>query len=301
MANRAMIDYPTIQNSIKLTVGEHSFLLRTFEDKVRDILSADLSNIFTNSVSYSTLQNSIQSSLEHTSRVALREFEATQNYDFKRIADQLWNPLTATLSKLSMKESSTKVKTVHDSKAFKSKSSSIPIPADTDVRSIRERLRSVCMTRPVLYKNDAHRHVRCAEPNCRFCKDVFLRINPTKCVGHRPCHASGFYPHVGTALWSMLRNRHNKGQRCTLPLKPAAAHELPALLEEDALSEHSDVTITTDGEVTELETLSAVMSSPKRRRPSSPQSVYSEPLNWAEDVETYARRTARAASTGPSS
>lgn len=233
----------------------------------------------------------------------MQEYEESKDPKFKQIADQLWNPMTATLTKLSLKESpseSTKaLKTkIHSKKSVKP--SADPISPDVDSQQVRQRLRLVLRSKLNLYKNEAHHHIKCVAKSCTFCTDLFQRVNITKCVGHRLCHATGFYPHVGTALWAMLKNKHVKRQQCTLPIKQPAVHELPALLEPtlSECDESNDSVASTLVEDANSGSFRSVSPPRKISRPASRLSVNSEPadLPWHMSVRDVYERDFRSSS-----
>lgn len=96
-------------------------------------------------------------------------------------------------------------------------------------KNIRERLLAVALTKKRYYANAYHKHVKCDLDDCAFCAHLFHTVNLTRCVGHKPCVSAGWYPHVGPALWQMVRSKHASGQTCRLKPKTCKSYELPAL------------------------------------------------------------------------
>lgn len=284
------MDYHKIRASVELIVGVHTFILIAFENSIRDTLSADIQAIFTNSISISTIQNSIRSALICASNTALAEFERTGDATFKNISGSLWNPLVSAFSELNL--NSTPPRSYDQARKVvqpKVKPSTAPLDlSQVDVPRVRERLRAVILTKSVLYKNVAHKHIKCEITRCAFCKDLFQRTNITKCEGHKPCHSTGYYPHVGTALWSMVKTKHNKGQLCSLPKKTCEPHELPAIL-----NSIPESVVTEQTPVSEAESESEeVLSSPQKRARSRASSHDGEWFSWSDNVEDFYKRRA---------
>lgn len=79
----------------------------------------------------------------------------------------------------------------------------------------------------VNFKGPYIRHLKtgCTRAECSFCREAVRNVAITRCSGHAPCHASGWYPHIGKLLWEILRRKHDKGQsfepkKTPLKLKP---------------------------------------------------------------------------------
>lgn len=293
------MDYAKIRESVQTIVGRHTALLDIFENKIRDILSADISNLVTNSISPITIQNSINSALLHTSTHAMDLFDSTSDVEYKTIADKLWNPLVAIFLKLSLKEApSTNVlrpavpKPRVKTGSTIAKPLNVPISSEVNVERVRYKLDSVLLTKRLPYKNEAHKHIQCATHNCEFCTSLFRRVNITRCEAHKPCHPTGFYPHVGTALWSMLKTKHNKGAKCSINLKPNKAYELPAL---DTNAEADDMVSVSDSISVEDEERSSRMTF-KRGSTSALSTVSEESPFWCESVEDMIERKRRSIS-----
>lgn len=138
------------------------------------------------------------------------------------------------------------------------------------------------------FKGPYIRHLKtgCSRAECTFCRDAVRNVTITKCIGHAPCHASGWYPHVGKLLWEILRRKHDKG----LPFEPK---KTPLQIKSDEL-EPLMYGITAVG----------TLDSPKRKaEPDATvdvkvQRVAPQPVtllaegntdrtNWADDVSDY--------------
>lgn len=298
-----MFDYNTIRNTVEVVVGSYTFLLQEFESTIRDVISSiDIQLLLTNSIPASTIQNSISSALSHVSNRALEEYDRTQNLEFRSIADKLWNPLTSLFSSLAIKEvvAAPSTSSTGSRKSDKPKTKRLvqPVSADVDKKMVRSRLRAVLLSKTLLFRTPGHPHVKCDTIRCEFCRTLFLTLNITKCVGHKACHSTGYYPHIGTALWSMTKSRHAKGLSCKVRSKACGPHEIEALNTEDPIdsesSQHDD-----ELRLEEDDVLGQLPGS-KRPRVVSPVSVRSEPcayLDWSVDVETmYETRRERAKS-----
>lgn len=294
-----MIDYNTLRASVETIVGLHTFLLIHFESKFRDFISADINVLLTNSLSQITIQNSVSSALQDTASLALQHFDITSDVEFKTIADQLWNPLVASLSNLSLNGNPPVAPASAKERKVVTKPVKNPIPLGIDSTDVRERLRTVILTKAVPYKNEAHRHIKCNISHCKFCVDLFQRVNITKCEGHKRCHSTGYYPHVGTALWSMLKTKHNKQQSCTVSTKPCAEYEIPAIL--NVIAEE-ETTGSIAGTIVGEEDAISVASNSSRKRSISPVNERMDrTCSWADSVEDYfLKRNKRANSCPPS-
>lgn len=174
------------------------------------------------------------------------------------------------------------------------KPSDAAVPNTVNVKTVHERLKGLILTKPFPFRNTAHTHIKCNVPNCAFCKDLFKQVNLTKCEGHKPCSNTGFYPHVGSALWAMVKSKHAKGVPCKLKSKACKQNELPALeqykpvgldpvVEMDESSTHSYVSDTPSADNGE----GSIRSTSKRQWSGSQWSIQTVhgPLNWADDVE----------------
>lgn len=129
-----------------------------------------------------------------------------------------------------------------------------------------------------------HLSSACTRTECIFCRDAVRHVAVSRCVGHKLCHASGWYPHIGQMLWQILKRRHNKG----LSFVPRSE---PCKLK--------------DGELEPLMhglTLNSIRDSPKRKAessdlvdvkvarvgvppPSEPESE-TDRSPWADEVES---------------
>lgn len=301
---------------VKIVLQPHEELNTHFEETLRSSISAcDLSQLLSQKVPFKTIVNSFSSALQSTSESALIEFERTQEPKFRSIADQLWNPLIASMlrcvvpSPVVAAQSRPSPPTVPEkSKSPKPKdlkrNSPAPKLEPDSLSRLQEKLRAVALTRDYLYRTPFHSHVKCGRPRCRFCRHMFFNLNITRCEGHKPCCSVGWYPHFGPGLWSVLRRRHNSDETCRIAPKDCNAHELPALGQapvDDFVG--SEVPSTSPVSVRAME--HSATPSPRPTSPSyRPEEEPPAPLDWAEDVEQYvarrllAKRRAQAAEAG---
>lgn len=292
------MDYSQIRASVQLTVGEHEFLLEKFENLLRQYLSSDISALITNSITAKTIQNSISSALSETADYALDCYERTSNIEFQQISHKLWSPIISKFCSMVVSVEALPSELVRPLKPSKPKQNMKPafhpIPAGVDVKTIRKRLSSLSFDKRSPYQNTAHGHIVCKRSQCSFCAALFRQVNLTQCVGHKPCHATGFYPHVGTALWSMLKTKHNKGDQCKVKPKPPGQHELPALDVRVEPKRPPNLEVVAEEEEQDLNTSDLL-----GKRPYTPTSTLSDgPLDWAESVEEFYKKR-RASSCPP--
>lgn len=228
--------------------------------------------------------------------------ERESDLEMKAIADRLWNPMVAMFANAALKPASPTIvkKPVEEKPLGKRTPKALgpPIAPGLDVNQVHQRLRACLQTRPHLYQTPAHSHIRCDQRNCSFCLKVFRTINLTKCVGHKACSNTGFYPHVGPALWSMLKRDHHNGTNPRLRVRPPREHELPCLSEEPSTGSETMDTVHTPSPSTD---------SPQRKRTYSSASEEENDQeddqslpSWAVSVESQWRRQ-RASSCPPGS
>lgn len=280
-------DFNTLLESVKVVTRNHTFLFEHFERELRDVIaSCALQDLVNSTIPKKTILNAIISSLESTSQLALEEAARVQNSDLDSISAQLWNPLVASLVKMlfsgpvkhEKKVSPTKTKQRKD--VSKAPSRTVTLPSSAEVDKIRSSLKAVALTRTRLYANTGH--VTCDRDCCAFCKHMFMNLNLTKCEGHKKCSASGWYPHVGKSLWSMLKAKHAALVPCKLKPQACKSGELPALQSE------SNGPVGTSDKVEDIEfnDASSTASNESAHTVRSAQSVPSA-FNWADDVESY--------------
>lgn len=91
-----------------------------------------------------------------------------------------------------------------------------PNPAtlsDEDVSSIRSQI-SDALQKPSRHPFSAQPAVTCKAPSCKFCIAMAKHLHLSPCTIHigPSCHPSGWWPHVGRKLWSMVKRSHDSGQ-----------------------------------------------------------------------------------------
>lgn len=52
-------------------------------------------------------------------------------------------------------------------------------------------------------------YIQCKQPLCSFCRTMFQSVALTRCVAHKKCVPSGWFPHVGSTLWKSLAKKHD--------------------------------------------------------------------------------------------
>lgn len=228
-----MVDYNPILEALKLIPKMQDDTIIFFEDTFRSIYSSiSLPLLLSGKIPQSQISTLLTSSLEATAQYCLEKSDHDHDPTYRDIANMLWNPLTATLFKVI----ASTCKTANDlPKALQSRTTRDkvkPKPVDlpsTQISAVRHRLKEITLTKTHVYKTPGHMHVKCDTANCEFCKHLFNNLNITKCEGHKRCSKVGWYPHIGPALWQMLRKKHANKAIPNLPPKPCSAHEIPAL------------------------------------------------------------------------
>lgn len=284
-------------------VGSHTHLLTLFDQRVRDnLINTDIQLLLSNAIPSATRQNAITSALQQVAEHALLTAERESQPEMKEIADKLWNPMVAMLADAAFALPSPKIvkHTVEDTPIGKKLPKAVgpPLAPGLDVVQVHKRLRACLQTRPHLYQTPAHPHIKCETRNCPFCVKLFRTINLTKCAGHKACSTSGFYPHIGVALWSMLKKDHHAGSVPRLRERLPREHELPCLSEDPPTVETS---METHAETSSTRTA-------QRKRPCYSTIPEEDDMeddennpSWAESVESYFRRRQRASSCPPDS
>lgn len=297
----------TTIEAIKRIVAQHDFLYKTFEEELRNVIAgSDLLVLITGSISRSVIINSLSASLQKTAEIALTRYEDTKELQFFSIAQQLWNPLVANLLQtltIDPKEQSVPMTSKHlqPKQVVKKVSRNTlkttvlaPTLAATDLLLLRDKLKAVALTKPHLYSTSAHTHIQCGTVKCEFCTDLFHTVNLTKCEGHKPCCNAGWYPHIGKALWSMVRSNHSKGLACRMTPKACKKTELPCIkiLEGTAPDcDNMSVTPTNNSRASSVRSVpvrnvKSPIIYPRQRLPSESESMVSETtLDWAQSVE----------------
>lgn len=225
-------------------------------------MECDIKQLVTGIIPSKVLHNALSAALISTSAEADKEYDVTGELKYRDIANKLWNPFTSSLISVSVTNAVTEnVATPpsappHDTKKVKRL---VDKPGDEgqpvselsakQISSINTALVDILGTRKRVFRTPGHPHIKCDKLRCTFCVALFERTTLTKCVGHKPCCKVGWYPHVGTGLWSMIKSRHNTGKPCTLKPKKCGMYDLPALLE----ARTTETPSASEVEVTELE------------------------------------------------
>lgn len=281
--------FNSLLDSIKLVVRQHTFLFEHFENEFRNVVSScALQDLVCSTIPKKTIHNALISSLESTSRLALEESARLQISDLNTISEQLWNPLTASLIKMLIndvplrleKDTSTKKVKKQDKTVSKALPKTVTLPGPVETEKIRSALKAVALTRTRLYENTSH--IQCDRDNCGFCRHMFNNVNITRCEGHKRCCASGWYPHVGKPLWSMLKAKHAALVPCKLKPQACKSSELPALQTTTPVAGTS-----ANFEDVEFDDVSSHHSNESVCTVRSTQSVPLATMSWAEDVEDF--------------
>lgn len=296
-------DINSLLESVKVTTRNYSFLFEHFDSNLRDVISScALQDLVNSTIPRQTISNALISSLESTSQLALEEAARLQKSDLETISAQLWNPLVASLVKMLMVDLKSE-KIISSPKQTNKQRKDVPkvapkavkLPAPAEADRIRSSLKAVALTRTRLYANTAH--ITCERDNCAFCKHLFMNVNITKCEGHKKCSASGWYPHVGKSLWSMLKAKHNALVPCKLRPQACKSSELPALQ-----SESKTGSVGTSEQVEDIE-FDDASSTHSQESVCTVRSAQSVPpiLSWADDVEDQFRMVKRKRQPGSAS
>lgn len=76
---------------------------------------------------------------------------------------------------------------------------------------------------------ESNPHVTCSDTFCTYCRSMFYNIALTKCVGHKKCVPSGWFPHIGGGLWRSQK-KHHKENAVFYPMdRDDKVNELPSL------------------------------------------------------------------------
>lgn len=284
MAHTVTRNLTGVQEAIQKIIGQHDFLSHRFEHSLRSSISSiDLSLLLSGNIPRKIITNCLTSALQETANLAEEHYEATTDVRFRTIADQLWNPLVATFSQLMPQQEHSNnaknqsleksVSVPQAKKSAKKANLAAKVPpaavSATEQQTIRSRLEAVKLTKKQLYKTPFHAHIKCEVNDCSFCVHMFNNLNITQCIGHKPCAAIGWYPHVGPVLWQMLKTKHNAGFPCRLQPKACKSFELPSLL---AMTDSAKVSSNMDVEQHSPQPVSTVSTQ--------------ESLDWAEDCSS---------------
>jgi hypothetical protein len=227
-----MVNFNNLLEAVKNTPGITTQVVEFFETTFRSGISGlDISLLLDGNIPKKTISNLLESSLVATAQFCLDLHEQLHEQKFKDIANMLWSPLTAMLLKDSTLEPCHSCEAPPTKKvAKKEKKISAPVSlTETQIASIRGRLRDISKTKTHLYQTSGHSHVKCDVPKCEFCYALFTCLNITRCEGHKRCSTVGWYPHVGPSLWQMLKKKHARHEPHRLSVKPCKPNELPGL------------------------------------------------------------------------
>lgn len=224
------MDYQKLERATKALLEPHPHLNDLFETTLREaIASQDLHLLLSNSLPTKVLANCVAMSLRTTSERATRD-------SLTSIATQLWNPIIDSMLQMLAKSVSSVLakpdpgkskQTVNKKKpVVETRSKEPAVPADP--QEVRDQLKQNANSAS-LFSAKCHNHISCTSPSCKFCNAMYRQVHITRCVGHAPCHPTGFYPHVGKPLWNMLKTKHNKTMDCKLKIRPCKKNEIPCL------------------------------------------------------------------------
>lgn len=234
-----MLSYKLYRDALVTTTNGNDELLNQFDSSYRSAISSlDMQTLMDGLIPQRTLLNILANSLKITSHKALEMYQSTNDLHWKFISNQIWNPmievtLQSTIRYVSANtiekksSSSTSSPKIHKigslSNAFEHLALSV-----SQIDDIRKQLLAYgdSVKRP--FSNRFHRHIVCANDDCQFCRDLYNSVNITRCINHKPCHRTGYYPHIGTSLWAMIKNKHGK-DGCRLSAKPCKEGEIPSL------------------------------------------------------------------------
>lgn len=232
-----MVDFKPILEALRRIPHIQDDIIAHFEDTFRNnYASIDISLLLNGSVPQDKISTLLTSSLESTAQHCLDLFDQSKDQKYNDIANMLWNPLIVTLfkvitSKPAKIDEKSAVKVLPKTNVVKvAKPVHSPVSlSETQIVTVQQRLKDIQLQRTHLYQTPGHTHIKCDAPNCEFCTHLFNNLNITKCEGHKRCSISGWYPHVGPALWQMLRKKHSARAKPTIQPKLCKPHEIPAL------------------------------------------------------------------------
>lgn len=219
------MDYKKLERATKSLLETYPHLLLAYEDNLREaVASQDLQLLLSNSIPNKIWANCIAMSLRHTAELAKSE-------SLNNIAEQLWNPIVESLLTMLSKQVSVELTRPLPTKTAVRKPVTLTRSEAPQTTLGEQEVREQLMQKvdEVKFSSAFHKHIKCGTPSCKFCTDLYKQVHITRCVGHSPCHPSGYYPHVGKPLWNMLKTKHNKQTPCKLKNRPCKPDELPCL------------------------------------------------------------------------
>lgn len=233
--------YSKIISVLTVLVQDDTEFIKLFEKTFRSLISSlDIEILLDGPIPQHIMINLLSTSLQNLSDYAKTQFELTKHPKFDRLQHILWNPLISLLLSNTQALSPGPGKTLsHTTKSkvtqFGSMSTAFTALSlsETEQQDVRQKLLKSATTLKRPYNNRFHKHISCKKDLCDFCMTMFKTVNITKCVGHKPCHSTGYYPHVGTSLWQIIKRKHTLGE-CKLTNKACKLGEIPALVSADA-------------------------------------------------------------------
>jgi hypothetical protein len=243
--------------SVKMILLDEPTYLTEFETQFRETVTAtDMDILLAGKIPNKIIYSAFSHSLQYVSSQCFDQFERTQNLKYNTIAQQLWNPLVAASLKILQQ---TDIRLQVEINAMHSKTSSLrkngsqqkellpktkkkkpdvvkklpPAPLlETELkRTIVEDLTHHRQKESSPFCNAKHVHINCKRIKCDFCESLYQQVNLTPCVDHKPCVNSGWFPHVGKTLWSMMRQAHQQKRDLRHKTRECKPHELPCLLD----------------------------------------------------------------------
>lgn len=139
-------------------------------------------------------------------------------------------------------------------------------------------------------------YMDCKHTLCSFTRTLFQNIALTKCVGHKKCVPSGWFPHVGMTLWKSIASKHSEGSIFTAKSRTLKPNEMmPLSLHKKQTAAKSDVhthsDMDYDSDSSTMTNSSSSSSGSKRKRIQSPtpsttrSNGYQSTSIWSEEVD----------------
>lgn len=209
--------------------------------------TAPVCDMLSGTIKHDTIHNSIQIALQLTAEAMLNS--ATQNPDtsgnLSIAAQQLSSPLLVRVIEVASSAlqrepvpSSLPTRRVRDDMQSTNTRSPVAIPArahtlpphqgktKADPLAIRAAILASFNDIPVPFASCAK--LQCKTQQCELCRAAFQKVNLTKCVGHVPCHPTGWYVHLSPALVHGLNKIHLSGEPLLLQHRAPAKGEIPS-------------------------------------------------------------------------
>lgn len=226
-----------LTKAVKTVLLDLPDIYREFEDSIRDIIaSSDLQVLLSGNVPSITLFHSV--------RTSLAKIAESVPQDRPDIYYQLHGPFVNVLIDLleeqcllatTAYQDKQKVAThtvkkdpnLMNTRIKPTKSIAEQNVVKPDLSLVHTQLLTYLQKNPAPYKRI--KHIACDSNDCRFCTSLFRNVHLTKCEGHKPCVQAGWFPHVGKALWSSLRRKHEVTKTFVGMVREIKSHELPPL------------------------------------------------------------------------